>query len=147
MKFFLIFAVCVSLAACRTSSGVAEASPNHFKWYVDEMFSGPAYGINELDKLADDHCRKYKKRAIWSSDFAQNTWLKYVNYDCVPEERYVCKTQIFGTDTPNCIAEHRSLITEPAKQNTFVEVQTKCDHLGFKRGTEKFEECMLQLQK
>lgn len=142
-----IAALCALVSACRTSSGVAESSPNHFKWYVDEFWESGSKGIEETDQLADAHCRKYKKRAVWAEDFSPRSFFKYRNYTCIPEDKYICKVQLLENNDSRCKVQAKTRVEDSSGLSGLREAESKCTSLGFKQGTEKFAECVLQLSR
>jgi hypothetical protein len=139
-----ILLLCLMMSACRTSSGVAESSAYHFKWYVDEFWSG-GVTFEEVDAIADDHCRRHKKRAVWSPDFSPRSMLKYLNYTCVPEEQYRCKLQLWGSGGCEVKAKPRPISS--AEDHLSLEAEKKCIDLGFRQDTAKFVECVHQISK
>jgi hypothetical protein len=151
MKAVIFVALlCALVSACRTSSGMAEASPNHFKWYVDEFWGGDNNSFEQIDMFADRHCQKYGKRAIKVPRTKEIEWLKYLNYVCVPKDKYICKYQLFSSVPEPCgdFAQNKNKHNnEQPETNTTSVAEDKCVGLGFKQGTEKFGDCVLQLSK
>ncbi len=134
--------LCLLLCGCRGSTGVLEADQNHFKWYVDEFFSGSSESSRDfllVYNQADLHCKSFRKRAVFAIDPIENGLFKYFNYLCIPEAEFQCKFQLMSP----CIADERSKISilpmEDAKKT--------CINLGFKEGSEKFGNCVLQISK
>jgi hypothetical protein len=147
-----ILLLCLMASACRTSSGVAESSPYHFKWYVDEFWedSRDRLRYEQVSKIADRHCQAYGKRAVLARSTGEIRWLSYIKYNCIPKEQYFCVDQLWFEDLQKCADDEQRKNKPDSKQidsKKMSAAEERCLSLGFARATEKFAECVLQLSK
>ncbi len=143
----LIVILCLMVSSCRTSSGLVDSSPNHFKWYVDEFWEEGRLRLSSVDVyvLADRHCQQFNKRAAYQR-FPDIQWLKYYEYQCIPKDQFICAGQLLSPCT-NTELEKNNPNNQQKDTKRISAAEDKCVGLGFTRATEKFGECVLQLSK
>lgn len=146
MKIILQTLIFLIISGC-ASSGISESSPNHFIWYVDEFWEeGNRASYEQVTFFADRHCQKYNKRAIYPLEKKNSKLFKYLEYECIPKEQFICFYQNFVDCGSSGIGQNKPTIQQ-IDLKRLSDAEDKCLNLGFARNTDKFGECVLQLSK